>query len=94
MNIGDSQTLQQALTLGPLAALSDKERHFLTAHARVHIFSQGELLFREGDVTTDLMILLHGMVKLCRHTTQGKDAYCTSLILVLSLTHNARVRTH
>ncbi|MBQ9452384.1 MAG: Crp/Fnr family transcriptional regulator [Desulfovibrio sp.] len=73
MNIGDSQALQQALTLGPLAALSDKERHFLTAHARVHTFSQGELLFREGDVTTDPMILLNGMVKLCRHTTQGKE---------------------
>ncbi len=73
MDHGELHSLQRALTLGPLAALSPEERRFLGAHARVLSFTQGALLFREGEAAADPMLLLGGMVKLCRHSAQGKE---------------------
>ena len=73
MENSDLQTINAALQTGPFAAMSDTERQKLALHARVQPFSQGATLFREGEASADAMLLLSGMVKLCRHSAQGKE---------------------
>lgn len=73
MDIGEQKTIQSALQTGPFVSLPEEERERLAAHARVLPFSQGATLFREGEAATDPMLLLTGMVKLCRHSSQGKE---------------------
>lgn len=73
MDYGDSQTIQTALCAGPFAVLTEGERQRLAPHARVQSFTQGATLFREGEASADPMFLLSGMVKLCRHSSQGRE---------------------
>lgn len=73
MERNDPQTIHAALQSGPFAAMSDAERQKLAQHARLQSFNQGATLFREGESATDTMLLLSGMVKLCRHSAQGKE---------------------
>ena len=73
MDTGDLQTIYTALQTGPFAAMSEAERQRLAHHARLQPFSLGTTLFREGEAFTDPMLLLSGMVKLCRHSAQGKE---------------------
>ena len=73
MDTGDLQTIYAALQTGPFAAMSEAERQRLAHNARQQPFSLGTTLFREGESATDPMLLLSGMVKLCRHSAQGKE---------------------
>ena len=73
MDTGDLQTIYAALQAGPFAAMSEAERQKLAQHSRLQPFSLGATLFREGEAATDPMLLLSGMVKLCRHSAQGKE---------------------
>ena len=73
MEHGEMQAIYSALQTGPFAAMSESERHKLSLHARLQPFSQGTTLFREGEPATDPMLLLSGMVKICRHSSQGKE---------------------
>ena len=73
MDTGELQTIYAALQAGPFTAMSDDERQKLAHHARLQPFSLGATLFREGEAATDPMLLLSGMVKLCRHSAQGKE---------------------
>ena len=73
MDIREQNDIQSALQTGIFAPLPEDERKRLAAHARVLTFAQGATLFREGEAATDPMLLLTGMVKLCRHSTQGKE---------------------
>ena len=83
MDTGDLQTIYAALQTGPFAAMSEAERQRLAHHARLQPFSLGTTLFREGEAATDPMLLLSGMVKLCRHSAQGKEC-------VLHLVHSGK----
>ena len=73
MEHSDQQTISAALHTGPFAAMSDAERQKLAQHARVQPYTHGATLFREGEPATDVMLLLSGMLKLCRHSAQGKE---------------------
>ncbi|MBQ9406876.1 MAG: Crp/Fnr family transcriptional regulator [Desulfovibrio sp.] len=84
MDHSSALQLEQALRLGSLAVLSDEERQALARHAHIQSFATGEVLIREGDDSADVMLLLQGMVKLCRHSTQGKEC-------VLHLVRSGRI---
>ena len=73
MDNGELQTIYAALQAGPFATMSETERKKLANHARLLPFSLGATLFREGEASADPMLLLSGMVKLCRHSSQGKE---------------------
>lgn len=73
MTRGESQSVRGALASGVFAGLPAEVRQALAEHARMQDFSKGALLFREGERDMDLMLLLSGLVKLCRHTRQGKE---------------------
>jgi len=73
MDISEQNDIQAALQTGIFGSLPGEERTRLAAHARVLAFGQGATLFREGEAATDPMLLLTGMVKLCRHSSQGKE---------------------
>ena len=73
MEHSDQQTISAALHTGPFAAMSEAERQKLAQHARVQPYTHGATLFREGEPATDVMLLLSGMLKLCRHSAQGKE---------------------
>lgn len=73
MDNSEQKSIQTALQSELFAALPEEERTRLAAHARIVPFSQGATLFREGEAATDPMLLLTGMVKLCRHSSQGKE---------------------
>ena len=66
-------TVADALCTGLLAALAPHERDALSRHARLQTFAPGTALFQEGDESADAMLLLSGLVKLCRHSSQGKE---------------------
>lgn len=72
MDTDDLQTIYAALQLAPLRPCS-AERQKLAQHSRLQPFSLGATLFREGEAATDPMLPLSGMVKLCRHSAQGKE---------------------
>ena len=76
-------TVADALCTGLLAALAPHERDALSRHARLQTFAPGTALFQEGDESADAMLLLSGLVKLCRHSSQGKEC-------VLHLVHTGK----
>nr|WP_296983885.1 Crp/Fnr family transcriptional regulator [uncultured Desulfovibrio sp.] len=76
-------TVADALCTGLLAGLNHHERDVLARHARLQSFAPGVALFQEGDESADAMLLLSGLVKLCRHSSQGKEC-------VLHLVHSGK----
>jgi cAMP-binding proteins - catabolite gene activator and regulatory subunit of cAMP-dependent protein kinases len=73
MENSELQTIFSALQTGPFADMSETGRQKLAHHARLQPFGQGATLFREGEPSTDPMLLLTGMIKICRHSSQGKE---------------------
>ncbi len=76
-------SVADALCTGLLAGLNPHERDVLARHARLQSFAPGVALFQEGDESADAMLLLSGLVKLCRHSSQGKEC-------VLHLVHSGK----
>lgn len=62
-----------ALSVNLFAALNEEERQALAACSRFRFFAPAETLFRQGQARADPMLLLSGMVKLCRATLQGRE---------------------
>lgn len=68
-----SQAALEALGSGLFAVLRADERLVLAHRARLRVFAEGEVLFREGQESADPAFLLSGLVKLSRSAARGRE---------------------
>lgn len=67
------QQILEALRLGPFAALDEANRQELAACAHLRPFGKGEFLYREGQESANVALLLSGLVQLTRSAARGRE---------------------
>ena len=74
----------EALAQCPIFALLDDDaRNQIAQHIVVEQFAAGEVIFHEGDAPRWLFIVVEGLVKLIKHSDDGRD-----IILHLAMPHD------
>ncbi|MBN9381827.1 MAG: Crp/Fnr family transcriptional regulator [Chitinophagaceae bacterium] len=56
-----------------MAGLPEEDMAWLTAHQSVHIYSKGEIIFREGAYPTGIFFIITGMAKKFKTDKEGKE---------------------
>jgi len=56
-----------------LADLPEEELRLLTAHQSIHLYSKGEVIFREGAYPSGIFFIISGMAKKYKADKEGKE---------------------
>ena len=67
-------TILQTPVINLLTCIPDRDREGLFALGKVQDFAKGESIFRAGDASQNVFLLLKGRIKIYQPSTVGKEA--------------------